>query len=351
MFEEEEIDEKKEGMIPMLAKGGWKGLEMEMKWSEEDEKGLLRFVEKALEEVVCEKEKEEEEEVMMRVSLNAYDVHRLNGRGDVELMRYEVYKSGMGRYVVMGVGGGAGGKGQFRRLVEKMGGYFQEEEEEEEGCRSSLVASSKELETVDEIRDILGYIKSCYYEHKRCGYKSLLAKLKRRGYECVGKEEEEILEMMKMDIEGSDDLTLLVVLCLKNMRGEKSKEILMERKGMERKEEKKLVFDFGELSRKRAEEIVGEGMVGRYLMYEEDRKEKEKEMTTTKKKKKIIEYHSWSLEGGKHFNEYEVEGEGIEGEEVWEELRRKGMLWYEAVIYKSGMERIIERVMDKMCVI
>ena len=362
MFEEEE--EMKGGMIPKIGhRGGWKRLEMEMRWSEDDEMGLLRCVENGLEEVCG----EEDEEVMMRVSFNAYDVYRLNSEcGEVELMRYEVYKSEKeGSYVVLGVGVD---KRHFRRLVEKMGG----EEKEEEERRSSLVASRNELEMVEDMRDILSYIKSCYYEHKRCGYKSLLAKLGKGEEEtCFGSsipnnlkgvvsdvewkaiqqrisgakkteakkqggEEEEILEMMKMDIEGSDDLTLLVVLCLKKMRGEKRMEILMERKGMKRKEERKLVFDFGVLSRKRAEEIVGEGMVGRYLMYELESGDK-----------KIIEYHSWSLEGGKYFKEYEI-GEGIEGEEVWYELSRKGMLWYEAVVYKSGMERVIERELDEV---
>lgn len=317
------------GLIPKMGnRGGWKRLEMEMemRWLEDDERGLLRCVEKGLEEV-C----DEEEEVMMRVSFNAYDVYRLNGEcGEVKLMRYEVYKSEKeGIYIVLGVGVD---KRHFRRLVEKIGGVFDEEKEEEP--RSSLVASSRELETVDDMRDILSYIKSCYYEHKRCGYKSLLAKLGNRGIE--KEDEDEILEMMKMDVEGSDDLTLLVVLCLTKMRGDKRMAILLERKGMKRKEEKKLVFDFGVMSRKRAEEIVGAGMVGRYLMYEPEGGDK-----------KIIEYHSWSLEGGKYFKEYEI-GEEIEGEEVWYELSRKGMLWYEAVVYKSGMERLIERVLDEV---
>lgn len=363
MFEEEE-EQNEGGMIPKMGHrgGGWKRLEMEMRWSEEDERGLLRCVEKGLEEVCG-----EEEEVMMRVSFNAYDVYRLNGEcGEVEVMRYEVYKSAREESCYVVVGDGCVDKRQFRRLVEKMGG--EEKEEEKEERRSSLVASRNELETVEDMRDILSYIKSCYYEHKRCGYKSLLAKLGKKGriegeeegtpnnlkgvvsdgeWKAIqqriteakkqgGGEEEEILEMMKMDIEGSDDLTLLVVLCLKKMRGEKRMEILMERKGMKRKEERKLVFDFGVLSRKRAEEIVGEGMVGRYLMYESESGDK-----------KIIEYHSWSLEGGKYFKEYEI-GEEIEGEEVWYELSRKGMLWYEAVVYKSGMERVIERVLDKV---
>ena len=370
MFEEEENEGE---MIPKMGhrRGGWKRLEMEMEWSEEDERGLLRCLEKGLEEVCG----EEDEEVMMRVSLNAYDVYRLNGEcGEVEVMRYEVYKSASGGSCYVVVGDGCVDKSHFRRLVDKMGGEEKEEEEEgeKEERRSSLVASRNELETVEDMRDILSYIKSCYYEHKRCGYKSLLAKLGKGEEEtCFGSsipnnlkgvvsdgewkaiqqrisgakkteakkqggEEEEILEMMKMDIEGSDDLTLLVVLCLKKMRGEKRMEILMERKGMKRKEERKLVFDFGVLSRKRAEEIVGEGMVGRYLMYELESGDK-----------KIIEYHSWSLEGGKYFKEYEI-GEGIEGEEVWYELSRKGMLWYEAVVYKSGMERVIERELDKV---
>ena len=338
MIEEEE--EMRGGLIPKMGnRGGWKRLEMEMRmeWLEEDEKGLLRCVEKGLEEV-C----DEEEEVMMRVSFNAYDVYRLNAEcGEVKLMRYEVYKSEKERiYVVLGVGVD---RRHFRRLVEKIGGVFEEKEKEEEEPRSSLVASSRELETVDDMRDILSYIKSCYYEHKRCGYKSLLAKLGNRGIE--EDDEDEILEMMKMDIEGSDDLTLLVVLCLTKMRGEKRMAILRERKVLKRKEEKKLVFDFNVMSRKRAEEIVGAGMVGRYLMYEPETNVGEKTDMTTKTKKKIIEYHSWSLEGGKYFKEYEIEEEG---EEVWYELSRKGMLWYEAVVYKSGMERLIERVLDKV---
>ena len=80
-------------------------------------------------------------------------------------------------------------------------------------------------------------------------------------------------------------------------------------------------------------------------MYEPETNVGEKTDMTTKTKKKIIEYHSWSLEGGKYFKEYEIEEEG---EEVWYELSRKGMLWYEAVVYKSGMERLIERVLDKV---
>jgi hypothetical protein len=167
------------------------------------------------------------------------------------------------------------------------------------------------------VEDCLINIMSEYWEKKRQGYSTLILLLQQepsysREYPLISNSfiEHVIAKDLRIEEEGSCDgeMTLLAVLCLQqilSVYGRHCKEVVritgnLLRKVVRDVEKYKippssLCFDHGILSRKRAEEIVGCDIPGRYLLYQDEKDDK----------KKIIVYQCYFF-GERHFKEYEV---------------------------------------------
>lgn len=210
------------------------------------------------------------------------------------------------------------------------------------------------------VEDCLINIMSEYWEKKRQGYSTLILLLRQepsysREYPLISNIfiENVIAKDLRIGEEGSCDgeMALLAVLCLQqilSVYGRHCKEVLritgnLLRKVVRDVEKYKipsLCFDHGILSRKRAEEIVGCDIPGRYLLYQDEKDDV----------KKIIVYQCYFF-GERHFKEYEVffKDDGVslscDGEDfsdIWHLLSTMIILDDRPIFYRSDVFVLIE---------